>query len=169
MHEELFLNLLKQYESNGLSLDRIVTDHRFKAMPLVEKVRLLKEHGHTIHNGSKMDSRFWKDMAMGSLGTAILLAEPVYHAASDLKRGFDYGEAVKASHDEGKEYAGETPHINLKTYKSLAVSATGAGIAAPRFYKALQARNNMRMVKKLLNDQPGSNTQEDAINVIARS
>jgi hypothetical protein len=138
-------------------------------MPLAEKVRLLKEHGHTIHNGSKMDSRFWKDIAMGGIGTAILLAEPIYHSVSDLKRGFEYGKAVSEAHDDGEEYDGPTPHINLKTYKSIAVSATGAGIAAPRFYKALQARNNMMMVKKLLNDQPGSNTQEDAINVIARS
>lgn len=169
MHEELFLNLLKQYESKGLSLDRVITDSRFKTMPLVDKVRLLKEYGHTIHNGSKMDSKFLKDLAMGALGTAIMVAEPALHAVSDLKRGFQYGEAVRAAHDEGLGYEGEVPAINFKTYKSLALSATGAGIAAPKFYQALQARNNMRMVKRLLHEQPGSNTQEDAINVIARS
>jgi hypothetical protein len=169
MHEELFLNLLKQYEQGGLSLDRVITDPRFKTMPLAEKVRLLKEHGHTIHNGSKMDSKFWKDLAMGAMGTAIMVAEPAMHAVSDLKRGYQYGEAVRASHDEGKSYDGEIPSIDFKTYKSIAISAAGAGIAAPKFYQALQARNNMRMVKRLLHEQPGSNTQEDAINVIARS
>lgn len=169
MHEELFLNLLKQYEQGGLSLDRIITDPRFKTMPLVEKVRLLKDHGHTIHNGSKMDSKFWKDLAMGVAGTAVMVAEPALAAVSDLKRGFNYGEAVRASHDEGKPYSGEVPSIDFKTYKSIAISAAGAGIAAPKFYQALQARKNMQMVKRLLHEQPGSNTQEDAINVIARS
>lgn len=169
MHEELFLNLLKQYEQGGLSLDRVITDSRFKTMPLAEKVRLLKEHGHTIHSGSKMDGKFWKDLGVGVLGTAIMVAEPAIQAVTDLKRGFHYGEAVRAAHDEGKPYDGPAPSVDFKTYKTIALAATGAGIAAPKFYQALQARNNMKMVKRLLHEQPGSNTQEDAINVIARS
>lgn len=169
MHEDLFLNLINQYEQGGQSLSRVVTDSRFKSMPLEEKVRLLKEYGHTIKNGSKIDNKFWKDLGVGALGTAIIVAEPAIQAVTDLKRGFHYGEAVRAAHDEGKHYDGEVPAINFKTYKSIALAATGAGIAAPKFYQALQARNNMRMVKRLLNEQPGSNTQEDAINVIARS
>lgn len=169
MHEDLFLNLLKQYEDKGQSLSRVVTDTRFKSMPLEEKVRLLKEYGHTIHQGSKMDNRFWKDLGAGVIGTGIILAEPAVNAIADLRRGFNYGEAVRSAHDEGREYSGPTPSIDLKAYKSIALAATGAGIAAPKFYQALQARNNMKMVKRLLHEQPGSNTQEDAINVIARS
>lgn len=169
MHEELFLNLINQYEQKGESLSRVITDSRFKSMPLEEKVRLLKEHGHTIKNGSGTDNKFWKDLGVGALGTAIMVAEPAIQAVSDLKRGFHYGGAVRTAHDEGRKYEGEVPSVDLKTYKSIALAATGAGIAAPKFYQALQARNNMKMVKRLLHEQPGSNTQEDAINVIARS
>lgn len=169
MHEELFLNLLNQYENKGLSLDRVITDSRFKTMPLEEKVRLLKDHGHTIHGGSHMDSKFWKDLGAGAIGSAIMVAEPAIQAVTDLKRGFHYGEAVRSAHDEGQSYTGDAPSIDFKTYKSIALAATGAGIAAPKFYQALQARRNMKMVKRLLHEQPGSNTQEDAINVIARS
>lgn len=169
MHEELFLNLLAQYGNKGLSLDRVITDSRFKTMPLEEKVRLLKDHGHTIHGGSHTDSKFWKDLGAGAIGTAIMVAEPAIQAVSDLKRGFQYGEAVRNAHEDGKSYTGDVPHIDFKTYKAIAISAAGAGIAAPKFYQALKARQNMKMVKRLLNDQPGSNTQEDAINVIARS
>lgn len=169
MHEDLFLNLLNQYEQGGHSLSRVITDARFKSMPLEEKVRLLKDHGHTLHQGSKMDGQFWKDLGTGVIGTGIMLAEPALNAVSDLKRGFQYGEAVRSAHDEGREYSGGVPNIDLKSYKSIALAATGAGIAAPKFYQALQARNTMKMVKRLLHEQPGSNTQEDAINVIARS
>lgn len=169
MHEELFLKLLDQYKQGGLSLDRVITDSRFKAMPLSEKVDLLKQHGHTIHSGSKVDSKFWKDLGTGAIGTAIMVAEPAIQAVVDLKRGFRYGEAVRAAHDEGQTYSGSVPDIDLKTYKSIALAATGAGIAAPKFYQALQARRNMQMVKRLLHEQPGSNSQDDALNVIARS
>lgn len=168
MHEELFLNLLNQYETQGHSLDRILKDPRFKDLPLAEKVDLLKTHGHTIRNGSKTDPKFWKDLSLGVMGTAMILAEPLSHAVSDLKRGIHYGAESRAAYDNGIS-PGPPPEVILKPYSKLGIAAAGAGIAAPKFYQALAARRNMLMVKKLLKEQPGSNTQEDAINVLARS
>lgn len=169
MHEDLFLNLLDQYRNKDLSLDRVIVDSRFKSLPLADKVDLLKTHGHTIHQGSKTDKKFWKDIAAGAAGTAIMLAEPAMAAISDLKKADEYGVKWRHAYDAGESFNEPVPDIKLAPYKSLAVSAFGAGIAAPKFYEALKARKNMQMVKRLLNEQPGSNTQENAINVIARS
>lgn len=169
MHEELFLNLINQYEQGGHSLSRVLADSRFKSMPLEEKVKLLVDHGHTIHSGSKVDGKFWKDLGAGAVGTAIMIAEPAAAALKDLKKGYYFAERHKKSISDGLDFNEPMPIPEMKAYKSFALAAAGAGIAAPKFYQALQARNNMKMVKRLLHEQPGSNTQEDAINVIARS
>ena len=34
LHEDMFLKLIKIYGDQGLSLDRVITDTRFKALPL---------------------------------------------------------------------------------------------------------------------------------------
>jgi len=171
MHEELFLNRLKQYEDSGLSLDRILLDPIFKGMPLAEKVDLLKKHGHTIQQGTRLDKKFWKDIGWGTVGTAVMLAEPIMSTVTNVHRGFKYGQDLGYSKAVGDPLP-EQPTLETKGYKGLAQgtgAAVGLGLAAPKFYMALAARKNMNMVKKLLSDQPGANTADDAINVIARS
>ena len=166
MHEELFKALLSRYQDSGMSLDRVIVDPRFKSLPLVDKVELLKEHGHTIHAGSKIDRQFWKDIGWGAVGTGIALADPILTSLHNFQKGVSYGAATRNA-DNPSEIP--RPVMETKGYKDLALKATGAGLAAPKFYAALAARNNMRMVKRLLNEQPGSTSTEDAINVIARS
>lgn len=180
MHEELFMALLKRYKDADMSLDRIIVDPRFKALPLTEKVELLKNHGHTIHQGSKTDSQFWKDLGWGAVGSAVMLAKPIHSTLINIKAGMEYGDAVGqrtafekvTGHTEGMPEV-EPPKMTMEGYGDLAraagSSAIGLGLAAPKFYAALTARNHMKLVKKLLNDQPGANTTENAINVIARS
>jgi hypothetical protein len=173
MHEELFLNLLKQYQDAGLSLDRIIKDSRFKALPLDQRVELLKEHGHTIRGGTKVDSQMIKDFAWGGLATSVMLYSPIMSTIGNLKNGIDYGGKVRAAQDEGIPVDSvPKPRMVTDGYEALVTGvggAVGLGLAAPKFYNALSARSNMKMVKKWLKEEPGSNTQEDAINVISRS
>lgn len=169
LHEEMFLKLIKNYQDKGLSLDRVVTDSRFKDLPLAEKVELLKEHGHTIRNGSMTDSQFWKDLGLGVAGTALMVADPILETVSNVMKGVSYGVEKGEAHGEGIPFNKPFPEMKTKGLRDFALRVTGAGIAVPKYYSAMTARKNMNMVKKMLKDQPGSNTQEDALNVITRS
>ncbi len=171
MYEQLFLNRLKQYQDSNLSLDRIIVDPMFKDMPLAEKVDLLKKHGHTIRQGSKTDSRFWKDIGWGSVATAVMLAPAVTTSLNIFTTGRDYGAELSQAMKNG-ETPPAMPELDFSGYKDIAKgvgAATSLGLFAPKIYAAIKARNNMRLVQKLLSEQPENNTQDVAINVIARS
>jgi hypothetical protein len=169
LHEDMFLKLISNYQASGLSLDRVITDPRFKALPLAEKVELLTDHGHTIRAGAKTDSRFWKDIGLGVAGTALILADPILDTVKGTMNAYHHSVSKYEALGAGEPFNEPAPVFKSKGITDLAVRAAGAGIAVPKFYTAMNARKNMNMVKSMLKDQPGSNTQEDALNVITRS
>ena len=106
---------------------------------------------------------------MGIAGTALVLADPIIDTATGFSKMWRYGESAKQHHDAGEPFTDPVPTINIKNVKDLGLRLTGVGIAVPKYYTAMTARKNMNMVKQMLKEQPGSNTQEDALNVITRS
>lgn len=172
LHEELFQTLIADLKKNGQSLDRVIADDRFKALPLSDKVDLLVANGHTIRQGSHMDRKFWKDLALGAAGTALMVHEPLIEFSKafqgTMAESFHKHEVIAA---RGR-YEVEKPVIpeySIPKLKDFAISVFGAGIAAPALSAAIKSNRNMRMVKSLLHAEPGSNTHSDAINVLSRS
>lgn len=167
MHEELLKHLLAKYKAKDESFARVVSDPVFKSLPLEERVELLKENGHLIREGTKLDSRIIKDLGWGALGTALVLHEPLVNFGKNFVGAYNYGAALKDHKDNGSTTP--PPVFDFKGASELITKATGAGLIAKQLTKAIQDNNTRRLVKRLLSENPEENTQDKAIQLIARS
>lgn len=164
MNEQVFLNLIEKYKNEDKSLDRILRDPIFKDIPIAERVDLLKKYGHVIRQGSKVDSTYWKDLALGSVGTAI--AGSI--AAGPIADKFKYYMAMGEAAGQGVEFTQRPPQASISAINMMLMSSAG-GAGLSKFndlHKSLAAR---KLVKSYLKPEEGATSTRDAIHVITRS
>lgn len=164
MHEQVFLNLIEKYQDSGQSLDRILKDPAFKDIPLAERVELLKKYAHVIREGSKADSQYWKDLALGSAGVAVAAGIAANPFANQVKHFINLGEASA----RGEEYTGPKPNVAIGAWSMLAMTGSlRAGIG--KFNEATSSYQTRKLVKSYLKPEEGATTTRDAIDVLTRS
>ena len=163
MHEQLFLSLLAKLKNSGQSLDRVLREPEFKEIPLVDRVELLKKYGHVIHQGTAPDATYWKSLALGSAGVALAGLS----AADPIGRVMSWGHRKGMADELGQPFNEPMPKV-LGPMNLMGIS-TGVGISMSNLKKTNEANYQRKLVKAFLKSEAGATSQDDAINILARS
>lgn len=162
MHEDLFVQILKNIESSGMSSSRILSDPQVKAIPLAERVELFKKYAPRIHALTKVDSQLWRDVAIGSVGVAIAASPATNILVSSARAGAE----VRREYDSSGSLRLPTPSISMG---DISIMALGAGIAKPSVSSAKTFLRDRGLVRKYFSPTEGKTSNENVVNVIART
>lgn len=160
MNEDLFVSLLDNYAAAKLSPTRVISDPNFKAMPIEDRVYLLKKYANRIHQQSAIDGSFLKDVALGSVGVAIAAAPIVKSFGKAIEIGAD----MREEFDQTGKFVPRPVPLNMG---DVSVFSLGAGVSAKPLSNAKQFLRDRGLVKRYL--ASGNPSTENAIDVIART
>lgn len=162
MHEDLFVQILKNIESSGMSSSRILSDPQVKTIPLAERVALFKKYAPRIHSLTKVDSGLWHDVAIGSVGAAIAAFPAVSIVGASAMAGAD----IRREYDKSGNLSLPTPSISMG---DISIMTLGVGVAKPSISNAKTFLRDRGLVRKYFSSTEGKTSNENVVNVIART
>lgn len=90
LDERTFQHLVTLYKNKGVSLDNVLSDATFKALPLEKKIEIVKKYSNELHDGMHFDKDDVKNL-LKALGLGVL-------GAIAFKGGYDN---LKMMHEDG--------------------------------------------------------------------
>ena len=164
VHERVLEKLIEGYRAKGLSVDRVLLDPTFKALPVEKRIQMVMKFGNALRSGQKIDSLFLKNLAVGAAGTALMVEPIVSLFAASVANGYFNAE---------ESYGGKVDRPSWVTSKTtvphmLSVARMGVGgkLMTSDLTKARAMLKARKAVKQNLSGS-GDITQDQAINVIS--